>query len=428
MSKYSTTSLGRCLRLVNSCNQTHVPSMRPNLSCIALCRRPRHGRRSLYTHTDRTTGFSPSYHRPVISQNIPTVMSNENYLAMTEGVKTFLENLGLLQYYDIFLAKGFDAESDIFYLRHSDLDSMYISDPDHRRIITNAASRHRPSSEFQLYEWLRVNGLDHYFINFVQSELIEFDEIARVNLPDEKLYDELEITLPGHKRRLERAVQQLRKKKKISRVDSEVPVAHGRWGKPQCLTEAKYDFLVIDATVASTKDGSKNETLEFMVDSGSDVTTIREEVLERLDLELLGTIQSRGVHASRSKKLYKAKLQIGNQELEIEIMGETYDSLGSRVLRHFRHFINGTRHVWLKGDYADPDMSPRPESSRTPEIFLPFLDQSASPSSTTTDLPTSQSSSNTETSSIQSSQTSTGEQTPSQASAGEQTLLDNTPS
>lgn len=58
---------------------------------------------------------------------------------------------------------------------------------------------------------------------------------------------------------------------------------------------------------------------EFMVDSGSDVTTIREEVLERLDLELLGTIQSRGVHASRSKRLYKAKLQIGNQELEIEV-------------------------------------------------------------------------------------------------------------
>lgn len=65
-------------------------------------------------------------------------MSNENYIAMTEGVKTFLENLGLLQYYDIFLAKGFDSESDIFHLRHSDLDAMYISDPDHRRIITNA--------------------------------------------------------------------------------------------------------------------------------------------------------------------------------------------------------------------------------------------------------------------------------------------------
>ena len=34
----------------------------------------------------------------------------------------------------------------------------------------------------------------------------------------------------------------------------EIPVAYGRWGKPKCLLEAKYDFLILDATVASTKD------------------------------------------------------------------------------------------------------------------------------------------------------------------------------
>ena len=35
-------------------------------------------------------------------------------------------------------------------------------------------------------------------------------------------------------------------------------------------------------------------------------------------------------------------------------MGETYDSIGSRVIRHFRHYITGNRHIWLKGDYLDP--------------------------------------------------------------------------
>ena len=35
-------------------------------------------------------------------------------------------------------------------------------------------------------------------------------------------------------------------------------------------------------------------------------------------------------------------------------MGETYDSIGSRVIRHFRHYITGNRHIWLKGDYIDP--------------------------------------------------------------------------
>ena len=36
-------------------------------------------------------------------------------------------------------------------------------------------------------------------------------------------------------------------------------------------------------------------------------------------------------------------------------MGENYDSVGSRVVRHFRHYIDGLRHVWLRGNYSDKD-------------------------------------------------------------------------
>ena len=57
-----------------------------------------------------------------------------------------------------------------------------------------------------------------------------------------------------------------------------------------------------------------------MVDSGSDVVTARQEILNRLDLELIGTIQSRGVHTTVEKQLYKAMLVIGNHEVEIEVM------------------------------------------------------------------------------------------------------------
>ena len=39
-----------------------------------------------------------------------------------------------------------------------------------------------------------------------------------------------------------------------SKDKMEIPVAYGRWGKPRCLLEAKYDFLILDATVASTLD------------------------------------------------------------------------------------------------------------------------------------------------------------------------------
>lgn len=44
-------------------------------------------------------------------------------------------------------------------------------------------------------------------------------------------------------------------------------------------------------------------------------------------------------------------------------MGETYDSLGSRVVRHFRHYIDGSRHVWLKGNYMESDTNIRDATS-----------------------------------------------------------------
>ena len=59
--------------------------------------------------------------------------------------------------------------------------------------------------------------------------------------------------------------------------------------------------------------------VEFMVDTGSDVTTIRQEVLDDLNLEILGRIHSKGVHGSKTTNLYKAKILIGNQEMEIEV-------------------------------------------------------------------------------------------------------------
>ena len=40
----------------------------------------------------------------------------------------------------------------------------------------------------------------------------------------------------------------------ITSLENELPVAYGRWGKPRCLVDAKYDFLILDATVVSTND------------------------------------------------------------------------------------------------------------------------------------------------------------------------------
>ena len=56
-----------------------------------------------------------------------------------------------------------------------------------------------------------------------------------------------------------------------------------------------------------------------MVDSGSDVVTLRQEVLDSLGLELIGPIKSKGVHASRTKNLYRANMVIGSHTLDIEV-------------------------------------------------------------------------------------------------------------
>lgn len=296
---------------------------------------------------------------------------------MTDGVKNFLSRLGLDVHFKMFIAKGFDSEDDLPFLNDKDLDCMYISDAPDRSKILQAALNFKPSKEFQLYKWLHSIGLDHYFINFIQSELVDLMDISRLNLPDESLYDELEITLPGHKRRLERAADQLSKKHYTTfpsvNIDDgaqpsdvlpfdnyapEIPVAFGKWGKPKCLQDAKYDFLIVDATVVSTRDPRDRVEIEFMVDSGSDVVTIRQEVLDSMDLELIGPIHSKGVHASKVTNIYRANLQVGNEYVEVEVMGESYDSIGSRVIRHFRHYINGSRHIWLKHDFVDPTIVP----------------------------------------------------------------------
>ena len=57
---------------------------------------------------------------------------------MTDGVKLFLTGLGLRQHFEMFAAKGFDAEDDIRWLCEDDLNSMYIVDQSARLKILDA--------------------------------------------------------------------------------------------------------------------------------------------------------------------------------------------------------------------------------------------------------------------------------------------------
>ena len=71
--------------------------------------------------------------------------------------------------------------------------------------FSSSAHSHKESPEYKLLCWLREHGLAHYFEGFIHSGLILLSDVAQLELPDETIFDELEITLPGHQRRLERA-------------------------------------------------------------------------------------------------------------------------------------------------------------------------------------------------------------------------------
>jgi len=272
---------------------------------------------------------------------------------MTTDVKNFLATTGMLKYNAIFHAKGFDLETDVRHMTNHDLEeSLMITSPQDRAHLLYHAQQYRPSNQFSLALWLTSHHLEHYLEGFELSELTDAEAICRLKLTD-MIYDELEIELPGHRRRLERAVAKL-KKDQSTNESAEIPVTNGWWGKPACLPQAKFDFLCVQAALFSHHEPQKRVYVDFMVDSGSDVSTVQEATLKTLNLTLLGSVYSCGVHGGSHTNLYKARIAIGAQEMDIEIMGSNYDSIGSRVVRHFRHVIDGTRHVWLKGDYCDP--------------------------------------------------------------------------
>eukprot|EP00057_Strongylocentrotus_purpuratus_P024851 XP_011679325.1 PREDICTED: acidic leucine-rich nuclear phosphoprotein 32 family member E-like isoform X2 [Strongylocentrotus purpuratus] len=292
------------------------------------------------------------------------------------GIGKFLEPLGLTQYAGIFKIKGFDVETDFNNIDEANLIEMGIENEEHRELILHAAKTYQLSEECEVFLWLRENGLDYYFSNFMSGSYQTLRDIASMD-PTAEVLRELEVQLPAHRKRLQLAVPKLRKRRRIEDAESATPLAIGYWGKPPTLEGAKFDFLCIHATLRSLKPDGPTFKEVFMVDSGSDVVTARQEILNRLDLELIGTIQSRGVHTTVEKQLYKAMLVIGNHEVEIEIMAEPYESIGNRVMRHFRHVIDSTVHYWLPESRVEPsegmtvssrsDPNTSGETSGTPE-------------------------------------------------------------
>ncbi|KAL8615328.1 hypothetical protein ACOMHN_038067 [Nucella lapillus] len=276
---------------------------------------------------------------------------------MAGGIKDFLTSIGMGRHVGMFHMRGYDHEADIPHLNVSDLQTIGITDPMETIILLKAAHSYKHRPEYKLFRWLREHELSHYYEGFVQSGRVLLPGIAQLNLPDEEVYDELEITLPGHQRRLECAVQALRKRHRPESESSEGEgeeeeedrmVAEGWWGYPPYLSNAKFPFLCVKATIQSTHQPDCRQVFDFMVDSGSDVCTLRRELIEPLQLESLSTVRSVGAHGSVRTTMYRAFIVLGDAKMEVEVIASSYDSVGSQVLRHFSHHIDGVRHKWFR--------------------------------------------------------------------------------
>lgn len=70
------------------------------------------------------------------------------------------------------------------------------------------------------------------------------------------------------------------------------------------------------------QDARSSELTEFIVDSGSDVVTATESLIQSLQLEYLRNVDSRGPYSTANKPLYRGILKLGTEEFEVEVGDE----------------------------------------------------------------------------------------------------------
>ena len=117
------------------------------------------------------------------------------------------------------------------------------------------------------------------------------------------------------------------------------PVACGYWGKNGDVapTSETHFLWVNKCLIKSNIPGNDPvELFNCMVDTGSEVVTIKEDILSHLDLTFLQNINSKGIHKVEEKPLYRGVLVMGRKEIEVDV---SRLHLSIRVLLRIR--------VWL---------------------------------------------------------------------------------
>ncbi|CAH3028233.1 unnamed protein product [Porites evermanni] len=269
-------------------------------------------------------------------------------------VKTFLEKINLEKYSGRLVGQGYQTALDLCLLNEEDLNLISVTDKEDREKILQAAS------ELDIEVWLNHMELDSYINEFKREGIHSVKDLRAHEISDD-LLDALEVMIPGHRKRIKTAVSFLNSN--ISGPDdvSVSAVVIGYWGQPTEMEGNNFDFLCVPGFLKSStgEDAQSSGLIQFIVDSGSEVgVTVTSQFIKDLQLEYLHNIESRGVHATRDRPVYRGVLKLGLEEFEVEVMPDRFCTVGAVVMRKFKHFINGHLHRWLKDDPQAPDNPP----------------------------------------------------------------------
>ena len=83
--------------------------------------------------------------------------------------------------------------------------------PDHNLNDYFPVGHYQISSEYKLQCWLEEYGLGHYFETFLLNDVTDLHLASRLQLTD-ALYDELEMHVPAHRKRLRKAGGKVKEK------------------------------------------------------------------------------------------------------------------------------------------------------------------------------------------------------------------------
>ncbi|XP_029182756.2 uncharacterized protein LOC114950779 isoform X2 [Acropora millepora] len=271
-------------------------------------------------------------------------------MSLEGSVSQFLESLGLHEFTPSFMKHGFDRVQDVLCLDDQDL-ALVIPDEKKRGNFIKTL-RKDPQS---VKAWLHSLGLDQYYDLLQASGFTNLAQCSRLSMQS---LHEMQNVLPGHKKRLFNSALRL--------LESRLNVmAEGIWEKHAQLRGGGFGkFLCLTADVFPPGDPrdhrdklkeddfpipSKN--VRFMVDSGSDIVTLSDHVIEELKLPVIGRCQQEVAGGDiRDVSLYSACLGIGKRKLNITVVPDKINTLGTPVMWQFHHRIDGEKHMWLAKD------------------------------------------------------------------------------